>query len=53
MAKVKKQKIGVYVEVVVHGHGCHEIVAAYDFPIERVEELQPIFDKNPLFTPRK
>ena len=51
--KPKRQKLGLYVEVVVHGHGAHEIVAQYDVPFERAKELQALFDGHPdLFTPR-
>lgn len=54
MAKKKrKPKIGLYVEAVMHGHGAHEIVAAWDVPVEKIEELQKLVDSRPdLFTPR-
>lgn len=52
--KPRKPKIGVYIEVVMHGHGCHEIIGQWDVPIEKVEALQKIIDSHPeLFAVRK
>lgn len=52
--KSKKPKVGVYIEIVMHGHGCHEIIGAWDVPVEKVEELQKIIDARPeLFTVRQ
>lgn len=49
----KKQEMGLYVEAVVHGHGCHEIVCVFDVPIDKAKELDALFKSRPdLFTPR-
>jgi len=45
--KPAKPKIDVYVEVVMHGHGAHEIVGAWDVPVEKIEELQTIIESRP------
>ena len=46
-------KIGMYVEVVMHGHGAHEIIGAWDIPVEKVVELQRVIESRPdLFTVR-
>jgi hypothetical protein len=47
MADEQKPKIGVYVEVVMHGHGAHEIIGAWDVPVEKVEELQTVIESRP------
>jgi hypothetical protein len=53
MAKKKKPKMGLYMELVMHGHGMHEIVAAWDVPPKKIEELQKIIEARPdLFSAR-
>jgi hypothetical protein len=47
-------KIGLYIEVVMHGHGAHEIIGAWDVPLEKTEELQQIIETRPdMFTERR
>lgn len=54
MPKPKKRKVGLYIEAVMHGHGAHEIIGAWDVPVEKVEELRSIIEGRPdLFTVRK
>lgn len=54
--KKRQPKVGVYVEIVAYGTnvGAHQIVAQYDVPVSRAEELTKLIAANPkLFKPRK
>ena len=40
-------KKGVYIEIVGYGHGAHEIFAAFDVPMEKIEELDALIKSRP------
>lgn len=54
MPKAQKQERGLYIEIVMYGHGAHEIMAQWNVPIDKIDELQKVIEGRPdLFTERE